>query len=1042
MGRMSRSGWVRRFVIVGMAALFSLTTSWVVAQVCASPQKDGDKTTAGAGEVVNGYYTPANGTYPAGALPTIALSNARGISGAFAAGDMALIIQMQCVNINQTDTDSYGDGVAGFPGSGYLEPSATCRTGQYEYVPAAAGTTASNFVAGAALQNTYVQADPTFTSTRRSFQIIRVPQYANLILGGQLNGVAWDGFNGGVVALDVTKNLAFGGQSIFVGAQGFRGAGGRASAVDGINPFRYNDGPGVAHAGKGEGIAGTPPLLFTDNTPFDRVDTSGTVTLNVGSSYGYPGNTGTLANFNYAKGAPGNAGGGGTYRDGNYHNGGGGGGGNGGAGGRGGFGWRSVGWAGVAVDYSNIVAITGDNLAAFGGTNFGGASVSRVVLGGGAGAGDQNGNSTTTRDMAGGTGGGIVLIRSGSLSGGGSIDVRGGVGNNNPLNDAAGGGAAGGSTVIISPNWTTGALTINAGGGQSGDSWFTGGSAHSPGGGGGGGVSVRSGAATVDVSGGANGFTNTQDNPPGGASHGAFPGNTGVDVLLPAASDPVSNAGYKCLPIVDLSILKIASPTSLSIGQTTTFTLTIGNTGPAQATAATVIDGLPASLGSLVFFSASGSNAATTLTSSNISGTTFTGTVTVPVNQTLTILLKATGTANGAPVNLASVVAPSNASDTNLANNMSTATVVIGPNADLSATKVASTPSLTLGQTTTFTLTFVNAGPSAVTGAALQDILPSSMRALTFVSSAGLNGALLTSQVTSGSAFNGTATLPVASTLTVVLQAVAGTAGAVINTTTIATPAGTTDANPGNNFGTVIVNIGPQADLTISKSASPTVILDAQTSTFTIIVGNLGPNAVTNATVVDKLPSGLFGLVLLSATSAGGGTLTVSTLTSTQFNGTFTLPVNGSVTLQLRATSAAVGTQVNRATITAPIGTIDPTPTNNIAQATVTIPVSTSLGITKTNAVSTLAAGSTTSYTITVFNDGPASADGSVVKDPVSIGLSCTSVTCTSSGGAICPTSPIAISALQSTGLTLSTFPASSNLVFSVICGVTATGRP
>jgi len=1040
---MGQSGWVRRVCLAGVTGFLSLATTWAAAQVCVSPQRDGDKTTAGGGEIVNGYYTPAIGTYTAGTTATIALSNARGTSTVFAAGDMALIIQMQCVDINQTDTDSYGDGVAGFPAYGYSEPSGTCRAGNYEYVAAGAGTTPTSFVIGAALQKTYVQASPTFNSTRRSFQIIRVPQYANLTLGGQLNAAGWDGLNGGVIAVDVTKNTNFAGQTIYAAAQGFRGAGGRASAVDGINPFRYNDGPGVAHAGKGEGIAGTPPLLFTDSSPFDRVDDAGTVTLNTGTQFGYPGGTGTVANFNYAKGAPGNAGGGGTYRDGGYHNGSGGGGGNGGAGGRGAFGWRSAGWAGVATDYSNIVAATGDNLAAFPGSAFGGAGISRVVLGGGGGAGDQNNNSQNTRKMTGATGGGIVLIRSGSLSGGVTIDVRGGVANNNPDNDAAGAGAGGGSAVVISPNWTSGVITVNAGGGQGGDSWLGGGSAHSGGGGGGGGVVVRAGAMTVDISGGTNGITNTADNPPGGAAHGALPGNNGVNLLIsPPSADPVTNSGYRCLPETDLGISKSANPISLSVGQTTTFTLTISNSGPAQATAATVIDGLPAGLGSLAFVSAGGSNASTTLTSSNITGTTFTGTVTIPVNQTLTILIRATALANGAPVNQAIVAAPSSAVDANLTNNISTATVVIGPSADLSATKVASTPSLTLGQTTTFTLTFVNTGPSAVTSATLQDIIPSSMRTLTFVSASGVNAATLTNQVTSSSAFNGTATLPVASTLTVVLQAVAGTVGAVINTATIAPPAGTTDTSPGNNTGTAVVNIGPQADLSITKSATPTIILDGQTTSFTLVVRNLGPNTATNATVQDTLPSGLFGMVLISATGASGGTLTASTVASSQFNGTLTLPASSSVTIVLRATAAGVGTQVNQATVTAPIGTIDPTPANNNAQATVTIPVSTSLGITKTNAVSMIAAGSTTTYTVTAFNDGPAAADGTIVRDPVSTGLSCTSVTCTANGGAICPGPPIAMSALQGAGLTLDTFPASSNLVFTVICGVTATGLP
>ncbi|MES2912752.1 MAG: DUF11 domain-containing protein [Pseudomonadota bacterium] len=1018
-----------------------LASSWVIAQVCATPQKDGTKTSA-AGEVVNGYYAPANGSYLAGTLPTIALSNPRGTTTAFAAGDMALVIQMQCVNMNLTDTDSYGDGVAGFPASGYFEPSGTCRAGQYEYVPAGAGTTPASFVAGAALQNTYVQADPTTSTPRRSFQIIRVPQYANLTLGGQLAGAAWDGLNGGVVALDVAKSINFAGQTIMMASQGFRGGGGRQSgAVDGNNPFRYNDGPGQAHATKAEGIAGTPPLLFADGTPFDRTDTSGTVTLNAGSIYGYPGNTGTLPNFSYAKGAAATAGGGGTYRDGAYHNGGGGGGGNGGAGGRGGFGWRNTGWGGVASDYSNIVAVTGDNLAAFGGSSFGGAGISRVTPGGGGGAGDQNGNSNNVREMAGATGGGIVVIRSGSISGGGTIDVRGGFANNNPLNDAAGAGAAGGSAVVISPNWTTGVLTVNAAGGGGGDSWITGGSAHSPGGGGGGGIVIRSGAATVDVSGGANGLTNTGDAPPGGAPHGALPGNSGVNQLISAASDPMTNSGYQCLPQTDLSILKSASPASLSTGQTTTFTLTIGNTGPAQATAASVIDALPTGLGTLTFVSATGSNAATTLTASSISGlNTFTGTVTVAANQTLTILLKATAAANGAPVNTASVAAPAASGDPNLANNTATAMVVIGPSADLSATKVASTPSLALGQTTTFTLTYVNPGPSAVTGATLNDTLPSNMRTLTFVSASVAGASTLTSRVTTSSSFNGTATLPVSSTLTVVLQAVAGTAGSVINTTTISAPAGTTDPSPANNTATATINIGPQADLSISKSASPTVILDARTTTFTITVGNLGPNAATAAKVQDILPAGLFGMVLLSATSAGGGTLTASTVASTQFDGTVTLPVNGSVTLLLRATAGAVGTQVNNATITAPVGVIDPVLTNNTAQAAVIIPVSTNLSITKTNLVNTVSAGLTTSYAITATNNGPAAADGSILRDPAVVGLSCTSPTCSASGGAVCPAAPIALASLQGAGISLDVFPAGSALVFALPCAVTATG--
>lgn len=223
-------------------------------------------------------------------------------------------------------------------------------------------------------------------------------------------------------------------------------------------------------------------------------------------------------------------------------------------------------------------------------------------------------------------------------------------------------------------------------------------------------VIVRTGAVSGNVSGGANGQTNTGDAPPGGVDHGALPGNSGVNLLIAESADPVSNSGYKCLPLTDLSITKAASTSTLSIGQTTLFTLTVSNAGPQQATAATVMDALPAGLGTLKLRERHGiqrRNHADVGQHQRRYGP-LTGTVTIPVNQTLTIVLRAVAAANGAPVNYATVNAAANASDTNLSNNVGSASVVNGPSADLGSTKVASTPSLVVGQTTTFTLTFSN----------------------------------------------------------------------------------------------------------------------------------------------------------------------------------------------------------------------------------------------------------------------------------------------------------------------------------------------
>ena len=98
------------------------------------------------------------------------------------------------------------------------------------------------------------------------------------------------------------------------------------------------------------------------------------------------------------------------------------------------------------------------------------------------------------------------------------------------------------------------------------------------------------------------------------------------------------------------------------------------------------------------------------------------------------------------------------------------------------------------------------------------------------------------------------------------------------------------------------------------------------------------------------------------------------------------------------------------------------------------------LGITKTNGVSSLSAGATTTYTITATNDGPSAADGTIVKDLATIGLNCTTVTCGAAGGAVCP-AVSDVATLQGAGLVLSTFPADSTVTFSLTCGVTATGQ-
>ncbi len=493
--------------------------------LCAAPGRDG---TASLSGIANTYYIPASsGTLASGAT-SVTLGSAQGANVPIAAGDLLLLIQMQDAQINSTNSDAYGDGVAGGGNANLSQPpsggstgasgsSNLANSGRYEYVvatsavPLSGGTlTFKGGGANAGLVYSYRFNAATATRGQRRYQIIRVPQLANASLAG-LTALPWNGRYGGVAAVDVMDQLTFG--AVNVTGRGFRGGGGRG-VTTGNAGLLASDYRTLAtqnpNGSKGEGIAGTPRFLYDTAT-------STTALVDTGSE-GYP-------DGSFGRGAPGNAGGGGT--DGNPagtndQNSGGGGGGNGGAGGMGGRSWSSQLYTG----------------------GFGGSftpEVNRVVLGGGGGAGSRNNSSGI--DSSGGTGGGVVLIRAGRVSGSGTIEANGTAGDT-PENDGGGGGGAGGAVSVLVKSGSLAGLTVSAQGGAGGNA-HVGGVPHGPGGGGGGGhVVLSAGAsATVNVGGGANGYTVSAGN-----DFGATPGATGVTQTTSIDSPPGALPGAVCPP--------------------------------------------------------------------------------------------------------------------------------------------------------------------------------------------------------------------------------------------------------------------------------------------------------------------------------------------------------------------------------------------------------------------------------------------------------------------------------------------------------------
>jgi hypothetical protein len=149
------------------------------------------------------------------------------------------------------------------------------------------------------------------------------------------------------------------------------------------------------------------------------------------------------------RGAPANGGGGG-----NNHNNGGGGGANLVTGGNGGGNYTTV--AGACTgDYHGV-----------GGKALSNASGTKIFAGGGGGAGHYNNNPTT---HGGGDGGGIIIVIAKNIIGNGNkISANGRIGGSGG-SDGASGGGAGGTIIMKVTNSYSGPLTIEANGGNGGN---------------------------------------------------------------------------------------------------------------------------------------------------------------------------------------------------------------------------------------------------------------------------------------------------------------------------------------------------------------------------------------------------------------------------------------------------------------------------------------------------------------------------------------------------------------------------------------------
>ncbi len=480
--------------------------------------------------------------------------------------------------------------------------------------------------------------------------------------------------------------------------------------------------------------------------------------------------------------------------------------------------------------------------------------------------------------------------------------------------------------------------------------------------------------------------------------------NTAAVQAPAAVPDPVAGNNSATdtdtlTPQADLAITKTDGKTTAAPGASVTYTITVTNNGPSNASGVTVADSFPGILSGITWTctASAGSHCSAIGVGQILDVIDLASGGTAVYTATGTISAAATGTL----VNTATVTAPAGVTELNPGNNSATDTDTLTPQADLAVTKDDGVTTATPGGQVTYVITVTNNGPSDVAGATVTDSPPAVVTAAswTCTPSAGAHCA-----ASGNGGIADSVDLPagrsVTYTLTVTINPAA--TGTLTNQATVAAPAGVTDPTPGNNSATDSDTLSRRADLAVALSDGRTAVSPGDTVTYVLVVTNNGPSNVAGATVIDVPPASLTGAVWTCTPSLGAACTAAG---NNNIVDTVSLPPGGTLTYQLTATVAqgTLSPVINSAAAGVPAGTTDPVAANNQATDQDTIAPVSDLGVTLTANQPVAQPGTNLVYTLKVTNAGPANATNAQVTDTFPVAFTSPVWTCSASPGSTCP---------------------------------------
>ena len=407
-------------------------------------------------------------------------------------------------------------------------------------------------------------------------------------------------------------------------------------------------------------------------------------------------------------------------------------------------------------------------------------------------------------------------------------------------------------------------------------------------------------------------------------------------------------------PICDLIINKTVNASSVYVGDSVEWTITVVNVGPSTAEDVKVKDILPE--GVII-----------TKIDDSAAGRFDNGTRTweigeLKVNEPVSLVLVTKVLTEGNITNI--VVVNTTTYEYNKTNNEANNTTVANPICDLSISKIVSSDTVYLNDSVVWTIEVINHGPSVAKNVVVNDTLP--------------QGLVLINAIPSiGNYSNGIWTigdLDINTPVSLVLITQASKAGNITNIAVVNTTTNETDKSNNIANNTTEVQV---CDLEIIKLVSSKKAFVGDELIWTIIVINHGPSAAYDVEVLEDIPNSLR---LIDAIASKG-----------TYNKDTNIWTIGKLERDSRETLVIITEVLSVGNITNPVEVTTTTPdsnkTNNKANNTTEAFAIVDLVVIKSSDKDKYHVNDTIHWTITVFNRGPCDAHDVLATDVLPSGV-------------------------------------------------------